>query len=622
MKIYFGHNSNDDDRVSMALKDRGISLLRAAPTEIKLLGLFRVRQPGYEMYSSNLPAFMRATELNKRLAISGQAFPVSVKMDDMLPIRLPSVFMLLNKGKTPDDVITSGKWTTFAPKKDKTGFLVDFNREMLSTQSNKFISSDSFAPGQAARYCDVPAMITIIRIFSSFLRTHQFPAFADEEHFEAINREEQISNLNLHYPDEQLDDRARKIQRTNPADGEAYGYLETNYASKSDKDKLKIRFQSAKPSAVSKSWGSSDEIPTTHGIHFPYVHDLSKPDKDTVPRVIERYFLRALSTDTEKCLKTYGEVVTAWKTSLFSTPWGHEISHLARVIELGIPSQSRIFPIVDAKCYFGSFLSGAGFSIALGKQIFRPDNYQTCKQETSVYSENSALVTELITLLETIDVSTESSDEVKKAAKISVRSIRKTLDDLYSFGPETQKEICKIVSRLRFSQVYRVSNAQNMIWMMQGIQQGDEPDIHEPMYPMDMFCTDIMISHLSAFGPNTPSPNLPGAPIMKLQNKLPDKFNKVLGIRLVDATTAQSEWRKSLSSGQITNGVENLSAKFEHSTISGKEMKETWFDTLVKTSEWYKQEGLKNVKIGQNVQGESDDSVVINVGEGFDFGGF
>jgi hypothetical protein len=621
MKIYLGHNCADSDKISTSLKDRGIALLRAAPSEIKLVGLYRVAQSGYEFYSGNLPAFMRATELNRRIAISGSGFPVATKFENLLPINFPPVFMQMDKKKTPDDIFAS-KWTEYISRKDKTGYLVDFRKEMLQSQNRKEIAKDTFAPGQATRFSDVPSMVTIARVFSSFLRTHKYPAFANNDHFEEVRREDMVSPL-IFETDENDDEdpEKRKVRIVMSAEGVVHGYS-VKKTSAATKKTHKIVFQAAKPvTSLQSPWGSSNKLPQTDGIHFPYIRDLSKPDKDTVPRVIERYFLRALSNDTELCLKVFGEIATSWKTSLYTTSWGHDMSHLARVIELAIPSQARVFPIVDSQCYFGSYLSGAGLSIALGNSLFRPDSYETNVSELSAYSENGSLISLVVEVAQKSNADEDAIAKLERACKASVRAVALCLDNNFNIDPEDQENVCQIVSRIRFSQPYRVVNSVNMIWMMQGIESGETPHWDEPMYPMDMFSTDIFIKYLGCFGANVPSPNLPGAPQMKLTGTLPDKFNKVVGVRLVDSTTAMTEWKRALASGQITNGVENLAAKYEHSAISGKEAKEKWFAGAVRFSEWWKKNAQSEVKVGKNVQGE-DDFVAISVGEGFDFAGF
>jgi len=622
MKIFFGHNCTDESRVSLALKDKGISLLRASPSEIPLVGLFRISQPGYEFYSANLPAFMRATELGKAVAISGSSFPVATKMDDLLPISFPPIFMQMSKKKTPDDIVNSS-WTEFLSRKDKTQYMVKFDKGMLAQQQRKEVDSSQYAPNQSARFCDVPAMVTIARVFSSFLRTHKYPAFADDDHFEEVRREDQIGSFKHNLADEELDQPEKRRIRVEISNGDVvHGFSEKDDKTSSPLRPNKIVFSKAKPvTSLQAAWGSTHLLPQTHGIHFPYVRELAKPDKDVVPRVIERFFLRALSTDNEKCLKTFGEITQSWKSSLCTTTWGHEMSHLARIIELAIPSQSRVYPIVDANCYFGSFLSGAGFSVAQGKNLYRPDTYKNCLTEISAYSENGSLISEICALAMGSSVDENTLANVAGASKRSVRALSNVLENEISFDAEEKEKMVNLVSKLRFPQIPWVINANNMIKAMRGIMSGEHPDSSEPMYPSDMFATDIFTSYLSCFGVNKPSPNLPGAPQMKLVGLLPDKFNKVLGVRLVDTETAVREWKKSLLSGVITNGLENLAAKYEHSAISGKEQKEQWFSTAVEFSGWW-QKNEKRVPEVADVAEGADDGVVVFVGEGFDFADF
>lgn len=622
MKIYFGHQANEKAKISSALLDRGVHLFRASPGEIHAVGLFRYQQPGFLSYMMALPAFIHANETKKTTPIAPRGYPLAIKQDDLMPLDFPKTFIKAKKGKK---LVYKGDHEEFMARADGTTYLANFDKALLGLQVNSQVDKTAYSPSPFVRLCDVPAMITIARLLSSFLRVHRYPAFADEEHLAELTPMAFNSKHNLEPEDDLMAGNKKRISEVVGKEGVIQGTIVKDNTVTDGKLTHKIDFHVAKPgNATNLAWGSPSEIPTTHGIHFPYLDELSKLDKDTVPRVIEKFFIRSLGRNTEECLRNYSDVVQAWKTSICSTLWGRQLSHIFRVIEIALPAQARPFPIIDSGVYCGTYLSGAGFSVGMGKTVLRPDSYKANFMELACYGTNETIIEEIAAAL-----GIESDDKdlpgFRKIAKKGVRALAEWIQDNKSLSTEDQRVVAKLCLQMRTTTPYRVPNVAGILWAVNGIKSGAAPLDTEPMYPLSLFRTDIFSLYFSAFGPLSPSPEMPGGSLMKFGTlgKLPDGFNKVLAMRLVSLEQSVSDWKKVLREGCMHNGFANLSAPYEYSTITGKDAKENWFACLAEFSKWYKAQELKSdgaLNVEKPTEGEEVDWDVLE--EGFDFEGF
>jgi len=577
-----------------------------------------MHQPGYLSYSLALPAFIAANENRKMVTIAATGYPLTIKQGNLIPIDFPKTFIKVKKNKK---MLYKGEYEEFMARPDGVSYLATFDKALLSMQTSNDVDRTAFCPPPFVRLCDVPALVTIARLFSSFLRVHRYPAFATEAHYEEVSRERVSKKHSLDEEDkDSMSESKKRVVEVKSEHGIAQGIIVADTSTGAEKP-FKISFHVAKPGhATNLVYGLPSDIPTTHGIHFPYIDELSKTDKDTVPRVIERYFIRCLGRNTEDCLKNYSDIVQAWKSSICSTHWGRQMSHTFRLIEIAIPAQARIFPIIDSGLYCGSFMSGAAFSVGMGKDILRPDDYAKSFTEISCYGTNDTLINEIGTVA---DVDEDQTDEFRDEARKGIRALAKWLDDNKSFEPVDRDRIRKLALQLRTTTPYRVPNVQGILWMVNGIKSGQLPDESEPQYPASMFETDIFSSYLSSFGALSPSPDMPGGSLLKLNDsgKLPEGFNKVLAMRMASLEVAVADWKKVLKEGQVHNGFANLSAPYEYSTITGKDAKQNWFACLCEFSKWYKaQSSLSkgSAKVSAPVAETELDWNVIEEGLNFD----
>jgi hypothetical protein len=56
--VYFGAQPNQNEAISEALKQKGINLLRLAPSQLSIQAASDYIQPNYSFYISHLPNFM------------------------------------------------------------------------------------------------------------------------------------------------------------------------------------------------------------------------------------------------------------------------------------------------------------------------------------------------------------------------------------------------------------------------------------------------------------------------------------------------------------------------------------------------------------------------------------
>lgn len=587
MKIYFGHDSTSNRKIAKSLQEKGISLLRAAPSEIPLVGLYAYPQPGYGDYAMNLPAFIYATEKKTRTTLTGVGYPVPTPYVNMIPIDFPPVFGVLRANSDPADVFAGEKWSSYSDRGKNKSFLVNASRGLLRIANDNRILTDEFSPAFASRFADVGSMMKIQQIVSGFLRTHVFPAFVDSDHLLAMKELWETEDM---ASDNNYQEQAKKRQMVKfETDDftEVYGIPVEDIL---HKGKYEFKLHKAKPTTIpEKCWGSPNDIPKTYGIHFPFVLDLAKPDKETVPDVIDKLFLRCLGWDAQACINAHSKLAQSWKTSLCSTQWGHAMSHLFRVVDLAVRAQGRVFPIIERGVYLGSYLSGAGFSIGLKGTVVKPESYAANAAEIECYGGNDAIIRKLGDVMAGYTTEINMS-EVSASISKGLRALDKYLRNC-NLTEEAWESARRVCGEMRLVLPYKIANASNLKWALEQIESGQAPGDDEPMSADALGLNGLFESVLSVFGPLVPSPMLPDCPTINILEREPMKVHQVFGYRLTSLQQAVLDWKEMGSTGRFQNGPRDLKAPYEHGTISGQAARETVLSAMKRYAEWYMSAG-------------------------------
>lgn len=595
-------------------------MLKASPCNVPLRGLYQIEQPGYIQYAAHLPAFLYATDTQKKVPVTREGYPIMLPPVQMIPLLVPSITISF-KGKTiPDQIAHMTGWREVNAKgKGQHTYLLNYTPGLLSRIRASDFESGTFPIANTVAAEDLPSLITILRILSSFLRVHKYPAFEniDDLLFDLDLRHEKRS-ADVAATDYDSEDFATVKKRVLgiKVDGE-----QSWVAAEKTMDEVNAKIHYAKPVTDDKlAWGSTDQIPNTDGIVFPYLSDLAAWDKETVCRVIGLHFTRCLGHTTDGCLSALSDLSGAWKRSLHRTSLGDELSHIFRVIEIAIPAQARVFPVFESHNYTGCYLSGAGFSVALRREVFRPATFANNKQDFDSFEGTEAIVKRIVALFPDKD-----NDQYKKAvslgASTSMRGLAAYLQ-CWNIAPAKWDVIRALAAKISYPQEYLRINMEN-IQLVIGWMMG-KTDISKmiPMHSSGLGQSSLAALSLSAFGPSAPSPIVPGAQKLQLTPKAPPKFNKTLVFRTTTLENAISDWNDVGDKGFTYNGPDNLSARYQYVSVKGEQEREKWFTVMHEFHTWCKEVKAKNQDSGVTRLDEDDIGGGASLGTEVDLSGF
>jgi len=577
MKFYFGIENSRDLKVSSSVADKGLNLLKIAPWNVPLVGLRTIVQPGYDSYMGSIASYMKATELGRTKAISSLGNATQLPFSDCLPIDLPPVFIFIKKGNLASKLLGEHKAQELFSRKNGTGYSVEFSKDLVGLSRSANIIPDEFPPSRHIRPMDLVPVIKILQIFSSFLRTHLYPAFSqdlqpaplpeDEEKGYSYKRTAENARLSE-------DKKVVKIEKTEFGDFHSV-YAPANVSETSD---MKIIFRVAKPTISSVlPWGLPVDLPSTPGIHFPFESDLAQPDQFSVPEVLERFFISSLHNDPEHSLPAYDNVVKCWKSTICRTHFGHVMSHMAKLFLVSASAQARVFPIVSHKEYLGSYLSGASYSVGHKGLVYKPSSYADAHKELDCYISNDTVLTKIAVLL------ASAKDKQQKIIECggSVRKLALLLEKNYSLTDGQKEKVIALACQLRPEKPYFAITTKTLEQAMIAITEGRDLSKDEPMYPTHIFSlSDPFIRVMAAFGPNIPSFEIPGAPVWKVSESFPEKMSGPFAVKLCSMEVAKSEWFGIRESRTIHNAPQRISAIYEHVVIKGKEDKSSLWKNL------------------------------------------
>lgn len=528
---------------------------------------------------------------NRRTPLGREGYPITTAPDKMFPFPIPPISVAFRGSDIPRPIKDFTEVKEM-PSKDKTirTYTVRYKPGLLGILRASKYERGQFPMANTIGIEDLENLIVIIRIISGFLHVHKYPAFTTNEDFEhefETRIEEKKRTLKTTEYEQSIDENAKKRFIEIEEDGEKTWVKPINDAKGSS-----VRLSYAKPPEISshKEWGSTSDIPTTDGIVFPFEEDLAIWDKETVCTLIGLYFVRCLGHTTDGCLIKYSELCTSWKRSLHRTSLGDILSHLCRVIEIGIPAQARVFPVLESGRYTGCYLSGSGYSVALRGDVFRPTSYDNNKEDFGCFEGNEAILEKIARVN-----STEPEKAVQKMKTFkgdkSMRGLQKYLDSWVQ-TPQKYDQIRHLAARLHYPQEFLRINMENIRLVLSWIK-GTPIPVEAPMHAYGLGRTSTYELALSAFGPNAPSPLIPGAPKIQLSEKMPSSFNKTLAFRTTLLENAIGDWKEVGLKGFTYNGPERLSARYQYVQVKGDADRKGWFEAMYGFHIWFKDIGAK-----------------------------
>jgi hypothetical protein len=574
-KIYLAH-PKDGDSESSELKALGLKFNKAEPSRIGLLGLRTLEQPGYESYMHHIAGFMFANDTKEKQKLQHVGFPIKFKLANCFPLLQPPLHI---KSKATDaEKIRSifvDRRMDSKETKQKTGkddftifTVIDAFPAFNSLRSIGLMRSH--APSGQVSFNGYLAYLLALRIFSSFYCTHTYPAYStptEEEDYEGLKRR---------IIEEQGPRKEARVEGggvTTDADADtAMDVPDSDVV-----DKVTLRY--AKPSdSTVRPWGNSvNDTPTTHGIVFPFVPQLANWDKEMVPLVMERYFLRCFGSNDQAISTAFAGFVESWKAEVYSTHAGIVMSHMAKIIAIAFPAQARPFPLFEGGQYRGCYLSGANFSVAIKASLTRPTSYDENLNDLRSMFGREAFIAwirqELV-----------PNDSLDGFDHIEWTSLRQLHDWILNEASVNAEDVIKARARAAnaiFPQTYLPATVTNIQFaILSALSLENTPDT--PMHYEGFLSLDPFEVNLSAFGPGVPSPHIPGGKEMSSFRVVPP--NSTACFRRCQLRSAVTEWKDVIEKRTVRNEPKNLNAKYQFVRISGVEEKTKWYammDTVI-----------------------------------------
>jgi hypothetical protein len=572
MKIYLAH-PKDTESEAPELKALGLKFNKAEPSRIQLIGLYTLKQPGYESYIHHLPAFLYANDVKKRQRLGQIGYPIQFPPQACFPLSFPPIHLRVKAPSEP--FIKSLSKFPFheeqgSGKKEGIRTYTVTASPGVHKELNRFSYERSYAPSGQVDLPGYAALITAQRIFSSFLSTHLYAAYSAPTTVEdytgrkrMMSEEPQTSNKS-----------AKTSTKSNPS---TTVIDEEELPDQEDEEPIPenvvLTFAKPQNNGVPPWVDSPNSLPQTYGMVFPFVPQLANWDKDMVPMVIEQHFIRCLGKTDRGIISNLDEFNRCWKTSVYSTQAGIIMSHLAKVIDVAIPSQARAIPIFERGVYRGCYLSGANFSVAIKGNITQPVSFQDNYDDLS---EMMGISRFFAVLKKTL--SKENMREFQESNSSSFREIHDWLVGNVTFSEEDKARLKRSAVDAGFRDTYLSPTVENVAQAIHAafVDKKTPPDW--PIHYEGFIEEDVVLVTFSAFGPLVPSPHIPGGKEISSFEKAPSQSTACF--RRCTLFSAVQEWRDFIKTGIVRNEPRNLNARFQYVRIQGSKEKDLWYSMM------------------------------------------
>lgn len=600
MSLYFAYKSNNttEQTVSAALRDRGLSLIKAKPWDVSVTSFVASNQPAYASYTKSLPYYMKATSEQRNTLIT-TVFPALPKFPKSVGWKLPSLIYDYSARlrdrqvevlRTHSTSVTDGrsKFPTYVMK-EPTPELI---QELLAMETKPLLNTRHVIGTVNLDACKV--VMFLERLTSGFLLTHGYPAFRT------------IEDLNPTFTDDRIVPALKKRKVATDRylacaqDPEKYTMDLTpdelrSMKAESEASVSTIRLYTAKftPPNSHVPWGPMSHLPNAEGLYFPYVNDLSVSDSTTVPFVVQHYFMKCLGPNLVTASKSLMQLKSAWGL-IKDTELGHEVSHLYKCIHIALECQAAVYPVYTNSIYEGCVIWGSGYAICIEDTVYKPiayDKLQTVVQDTSMHSKALSEIKEMLPIDKT-----EAFDECRSIRELShiVREV-----ELDATGRE---KIVRAAHRLCYPNKYWSSKQRYVKMALDMILHWSKPediDVSVPMHPSMLFSNKMEEVVLSAFGHQAPSFMIPNGRTINLVEGTDPPVH--LLVRMVGLKEAVLDMEYLLENESITNNNSNLSSKHRDSAYNGVDKKEVW-DKLCGIAKNYSQKPAAE-KVGSTTLG-------------------
>lgn len=124
-----------------------------------------------------------------------------------------------------------------------------------------------------------------------------------------------------------------------------------------------------------QAWGLPSNFERTVGLAVPYRRDYSTPDTGIINHFLSRFFpicdKSTLDDDIAGMDEYLAWLVDWWKKEICNTTQGEWIAHMMKVMMMCTEVGCGLYVCVSNGMYLGSMMAGKGWSIQIGREVYR-----------------------------------------------------------------------------------------------------------------------------------------------------------------------------------------------------------------------------------------------------------
>lgn len=315
---------------------------------------------------------------------------------------------------------------------------------------------------------------------------------------------------------------------------------------------------------VGEYYGSGrDDMQGQDGLLCPYEHDLASEDKMTIWKVIEKYFFKSLGESAGACMETFSKIKSALGV-ISPCRAVKELSHIYKLIDISIMSQTRPYLLVSGSSYLGIILFGAEYKLSNGPfELLEPCPSTQLLGLLQNQSSHQGSLTKLAGVLRKNENDLTSMRVISKFA----RGCALTEDQ--------KNNVITWCKCLNFNAIPWRLNDSTVLEMFQYMNDPTVP-VSEDVYmnPNSVFYFDRYEEVLSAFGYQAPIFDIGGCATISLTNRDPPRK---LRYRLVTLQSALGSYRRIKTDRTILNNPSNqLSSIYSERDTDKTKIQEVW----------------------------------------------
>jgi hypothetical protein len=497
--VYFGVKNPSNVQIAPALEARGIPLLRQEPCKATTVVIPDAPQTGYGAYIHALPYFMKAYMTGKKVnTINPTAVLESTPFDEMATWGLPDVIFgwkfAIASEVTDNLRETYGVYDTVG--QGRPGMAVS-NPSLDTVRTIRETNPDMVfpAPFGFTNLTTISTVVVSYRIINQFTSLQQYPAWMDPSHYtnwsllcaEGSTRESG-----------EVEMAAQDWVESVGTDEGAVPCRGDQWITNLGEDMLPFSKDMVVQDPRKIAMG---------GLWFPYISELALFDTETVPKVIDRWFLSSLAGETGDCVRMMGKVRSDFGL-LGKTEWGKGMTHAFKCLDICIRAQGRLRIVMDNDVYLGCCIMGSNFLVEINGIDYRPGSGENLRDAVMLSGSNRIILRQIAKMCKAVE---DSFDNIT-----GMWELRASISESGGCPVGSQKEIERIAMQLRFPEdkqwkpvVFDISKA--CAYVADGRPIGEyDRDAGFPITAGSLFSNDKLRVIWSCFGYTAPSFRIPG----------------------------------------------------------------------------------------------------------------